>query len=138
MLSRRLRLKFRRLPVSATLRSKLALLAFESRRLSGSIGDCDGSLCDMLYEIVGEPNDEDRDGGGTDGYDKPREGTPYVTGGFEFSEADEGGVVKVVLLLTKLAGLVDVTGENGKGDSDEEGECDKGVVRSDILFSRGS
>ena len=47
----------------------------------------------------------------------------------------------MVLLLTKLAGFVDVTGENGNGESDEEAECDNGVVRSEtlgLLFSRGS
>jgi len=37
-------------------------------------------------------------------------------------EAEDGGVVTFVLLLTKLAGLVEVTGENGNGESDEEGE----------------
>jgi len=37
-------------------------------------------------------------------------------------DAEEGGDVKFVLLLTKLAGLVEVTGEKGKGESDEEGE----------------
>ena len=50
------------------------------------------------------------------------------------SEADEGGVVKFVLLLTKLAGLVDVTGENGNGESLEdsvEGECERGVLLSE-------
>jgi hypothetical protein len=55
----------------------------------------------------------------------------------EFSEAEDGGLVRVVLLLTKLAGFVDMTGENGKGDSEEEGEWDNGVVRSDMLVNRG-
>ena len=50
------------------------------------------------------------------------------------SEADEGGDVRFVLLLTKLAGLVDVTGENGKGESLDdsvEGECERGVLLSE-------
>lgn len=46
----------------------------------------------------------------------------YALAGFGLREAEDGGVVILVSLLTKLAGLVDVTGENGKGESDEEGE----------------
>jgi hypothetical protein len=50
-------------------------------------------------------------------------------------EADEGGVVTFVLLLTTLAGFVEVTGENGKGESDEDGECDRGVLPSEGLWT---
>jgi hypothetical protein len=39
-----------------------------------------------------------------------------------------------VVELRKLAGLVDPMGENGNGDSEEDGECDKGVLLSDVLF----
>lgn len=36
---------------------------------------------------------------------------------------EEGGLVMFVLVLIKLAGFVEVTGENGKGESaDEDGE----------------
>ena len=47
------------------------------------------------------------------------------------SEADEGGVVKFVALLMKLAGFGEATGENGKGDSEEEGEWESGVLPSE-------
>lgn len=57
-----------------------------------------------------------------------------VDGGFDINEVDDGGVVICVPLLTKLAGFVPTTGENGNGDSVEEGECDNGVLLSDILF----
>jgi hypothetical protein len=61
----------------------------------------------------------------------------YGAGGLELREADEGGVVTFVLLLTTLAGSVDVTGENGKGESDKEGEWDKGVLLPEgLLFGR--
>lgn len=39
-----------------------------------------------------------------------------------------------VVELRKLAGLVDPMGENGNGDSEEDGECDNGVLVSDVLF----
>jgi len=42
----------------------------------------------------------------------------YGTGGFGLSGAESGGVVSFVLLLAKLAGLVDVTGENGNEESE--------------------
>jgi hypothetical protein len=76
----------------------------------------------MWYDIVGEPYEEERDGGGTDGYERTRDIAPYEVGGLELSEPEEGGVVKLVLLLTRLAGFVDVTGENGNGDSEDDGE----------------
>lgn len=48
---------------------------------------------------------------------------------------DDGGVVIFVVELRKLAGLVDdPMGENGNGDSEEDGECDNGVLLSDVLF----
>jgi len=50
---------------------------------------------------------------------------------YRVGDAEDGGVVTFVLLLRKLAGLVNRTGENGEGDSDDEGECDNGVVRSE-------
>lgn len=43
---------------------------------------------------MGDPYDEDSDGGGTDGYvNACGFGTGYGGGGLELSEADEGGVV---------------------------------------------
>lgn len=82
----------------------------------------------------GEPKDDERDGGGTDGYESVcTEVAGYGAGGFEFREADEGGVVTFVLLLKRLAEFVEVTGENGNGESDEEGECERGVLLSEGL-----
>lgn len=68
MLPRRLTLplRVRRLPVSATRRSMLPRLVVEFRRLSGSVGECEWSLCG-IYNTVGDPNDEESDGGGTEG-----------------------------------------------------------------------
>ena len=89
----------------------------------------------MGCAIVGEPNDDDSDGGGTDGYDRPRAG-PACIAECEWKDADDGGVVTCVLLLSRLAGCPEATGENGNGDSDDEGEWDKGVVRSEKLGGR--
>jgi hypothetical protein len=41
---------------------------------------------------------------------------------FELNDADDGGVVTCVLLLSTLVGCPDAIGENGNGDSDDEGE----------------
>jgi len=48
--------------------------------------------------------------------------------------SDDAGLVMFVVELRKLAGLVDPIGENGNGDSEEDGECDNGVLVSDVLF----
>lgn len=85
---------------------------------------------------MGDPNDDESEGGGTEGYDKFRERAPNVVPGFEFKDIDVGGLVRLVFVLKKLAGLVDVTGENGNGDSEDEGECDRGVFPSDPLKGR--
>lgn len=51
------------------------------------------------------------------------------------NEIEVGGLVMWVLLLRKLAGLVaEVPGENGNGESDDDGEWDRGVLPSDVLF----
>jgi hypothetical protein len=55
---------------------------------------------------------------------------------FELNDADDGGVVTCVLLLSRLVGFPDTMGENGNGDSDDEGEWDNGVVRSEKLGGR--
>jgi hypothetical protein len=60
-------------------------------------------------------------------------GAPYCTR-FELGDVDDGGVVMLVLLLRRLAGLVDMTGESGNGESEDAGEWDNGVVRSEILL----
>lgn len=88
----------------------------------------------MWYGTDGDPNEEEREGGGTDGYDNPRDGAPKVIGGLVLNDREEGGLVIFVLLLRKLAGLVDVIGENGKGDSEDEGEWESGVLPSEVLF----
>jgi hypothetical protein len=59
---------------------------------------------------------------------------PYVAGMLKFNDVEEGGVVMFVLLLTRLVAWVDVIGENGNGDSEEEGECERGVVCSEVLL----
>jgi len=73
------------------------------------------------------PTDEDRDGGGTEGYGSMT-GAGNGAGGFELSDAEEG-VVTSVTLDTYEAGLkpTDVPGENGNGDADDEGEFVSGV-----------
>ncbi|KAJ8688707.1 hypothetical protein PTI98_013466 [Pleurotus ostreatus] len=125
-----LRLIVRSEPVSTTRRSRLPRLAFEFRRLSGSIGDIEGSRWGTWNDTDGDPKDEDNEGGGTEGYDRVRETDPKATGGLESNDPDEGGVVACVSLLKKLAGLVDTAGENKNGPS-EEGECDNGVLPPD-------
>jgi hypothetical protein len=70
---------------------------------------------------VGEPKEDDKDGGGTIGYDNVR-AVPKL----EVKE-DDDGVVTCVLTLAKLAG----TGDSGNGDSPEEGEGDCGVLDSE-------
>ena len=60
---------FLRLPDSET-RHSASLGTPELRRLNGSIGEYSPS--DTLNGAVGEPNEEDREGGGTDGYVRVR------------------------------------------------------------------
>jgi len=87
-----------------------------------------------MYDTTGEPNEEDKEGGGTEGYDSVCKVAGNGAGGFELREPDEGGVVKLVPLLTKLAGLVEAIGEKRNGDSEEEGECESGVFVSEALL----
>ena len=85
----------------------------------------------MWYETVGEPKDEESEGGGTEGYVSPREGAPKVT---PPGLKDVGGLVRLLVRL-RLAAPGDVMGENGNGESDEdEGEWDSGVLPSEKLL----
>lgn len=94
------------------------------------------------YDTTGDPYDDDNDGGGTLGYVNAC--TPDTACGAptppECTDDDDGGVVNCVPLLNTLlpaGACADSTGENGNGDGDsvDEGECDSGVVVSDLLFS---
>lgn len=84
----------RRLPDSTT---RAPPRRIELRRLCGSTGDSEWSRCSMLYDTVGEPKEDDREGGGTDGYVSPREGAPKVT---PPGLNDVGGLVRLLLTLT--------------------------------------
>ena len=61
-----------------------------------------------------------------------------MTGELIAFDAEDGGVVTFVPLLTKLAGLVEIPGEKVYGDSEtddpEVGECERGVLTSEILL----
>jgi hypothetical protein len=70
-------------------------LDVELRLLSPSIGQVDGSRSQWS---TGEPKEE-REGGGTDGYESVRTDEGYSTGGFELSEAEEDGVVVTFVVL---------------------------------------
>lgn len=111
----------------------------ELRRLNGSTGEF--SLCGK-YDTTGDPYDDDNDGGGTLGYVNAC--TPDTAFGCptppNCADDDDGGVVMCVPLLNTLppAGrCADKTGENGNGEGDsiDEGECDNGVVASEVLFN---
>lgn len=90
-------------------------------RLKELIGEEEWSLLGA-WKAVGEPKEEDSDGGGTIGYVSVEGATRAAPGLY-----DDDGVVNCVLTLVKLAG----TGESGKGDSDDEGELDCGVLDSE-------
>ena len=107
----------------------------DPRRLNGSTGDV-LSRCGK-YDTTGDPYDDDNDGGGTLGYVNAC--TPDTAYGGptppECTDDDDGGVVNCVPLLNTLL-PAGATGENGNGDSIDEGECESGVVVSDdVLFS---
>jgi hypothetical protein len=116
---------------STILRSKLPRLAIplpalEFLLLRGSIGDDEASrpLGIWSRDTVGEPNDEDKDGGGTEGYDNPLEVGAYpipIPKAVELNDMLEGGVVRFVDTLKKLVGLA----YNG-GEEEEEGAGEKG------------
>lgn len=83
--------------------------------------------------MAGEPNDDEREGGGTEGYVRGRAGAGNA--GFETRDVEEGGVVSVVFALTYDAGKGEVVGgENGKGEEDaEEADVEGGVVVSEVV-----
>lgn len=98
------------------------------------------SLCGK-YDTTGDPYDDDNDGGGTLGYvNACTFPTPYPPPGttpFDCTDDDDGGVVMCVPLLNTLlpaGACAERTGENGNGDSVDEGEYDSGVVVSGVLF----
>jgi hypothetical protein len=110
----------------------------DPRRLNGSTGDA-LSRCGK-YDTTGDPYDDDNDGGGTLGYVNAC--TPDTACGGptppDCTDPDDGGVVNCVPLLNTLlpaGACADNAGENGNGDSIDEGECESGVVVSDALFS---
>jgi hypothetical protein len=123
---------FLKLPDSTILRSTLPRLptlepAFEFLLLRASIGDTEVSrplpLGIWSKATVGEPNDDDKDGGGTEGYDNPLDAGGYpipISKAIELTDILEGGVVKFVDTLTKLVGLTYDGGE------EEEGAGEKG------------
>jgi hypothetical protein len=45
--------------------------------------------------------------------------------------------VTPVLVLRKLAGFVELIGEKGNGESEDDGECDNGVLPSEGLLFMG-
>ncbi|KAG6853384.1 hypothetical protein C0991_004845 [Blastosporella zonata] len=101
----------------------------EFPRLDASIGEY--STWVMLYDTVGDPNEDDRDGGGTDGYVRVRGWKEALAAPMlELYEKEEGGLVMFVLGLTRLPGFV--TGEKGNGETEEEGECEGGVFPSKV------
>lgn len=127
-LSRRLPPLFK-LPDSAILRSRLPRLAIpllepalEFLPLRGSIGDNEASrplpLGIWRRDTLGEPNDDDREGGGTEGYDNPLGAALYpIPKAVELNDILEDGVVKFVDTLTKLVGLAHDGGEKeGTGE----------------------
>ena len=50
-------------------------------------------------ESSDEESDEESDGGGTLGYESGGGGSGYGAGGFDCSDADDGGVVSCVVAL---------------------------------------
>jgi hypothetical protein len=76
---------------------------------------------------LGEPNDEESDGGGTDGYVSCRPGRIGWGAGKLKRGPDDGGDVMFVCVLAKLADGAWVSGEKGKGESVEDGEWERGV-----------
>ena len=54
----------------------------------------------MCNDTTGDPSEDERDGVGTDGYDKVGAGFVYDAGGCCCNEADDGGVVVFVFALT--------------------------------------
>lgn len=71
----------------------------------------------------GEPNEDDKEGGGTEGYDNVLDTGSYpipISKAIELNDILEGGVVIFVDTLTKLVGL---THDGGEG---EEGAGEKG------------
>jgi len=100
--------------------------AFEFLLLRGSTGDKEASrplpLEIWCRETVGEPNDEDKEGGGTEGYDNPLDVGAYpIPKAVELNDILEGGVVRLVDTLTKLVGLA-----YDGGEEEEEGTGEKG------------
>jgi hypothetical protein len=99
--------------------------AFEFLLLRGSVGDNEAS-CPGIWsrDTVGEPNDDDKEGGGTEGYDNSLEAGVYpipIPKAVELNDALEGGVVKFVDTLRKLVGLT-----YDGGEEEEEGAGEKG------------
>jgi len=102
--------------------------AFELLLLRGSIGDNEASCPPPLgiwsRGTIGEPNDEDKEGGGTEGYDNPLDAGAYpipIPKAVELNDMLEGGVVKFVDTLTKLVGLVYDGGEEEEDAMGEKG-----------------
>lgn len=105
----------------------------DDRRLKPSPGDSPRGK----YDTTGEPYDDDSDGGGTLGYVSACT-PPYTPLPGTMPDRTDDGVVICVPLLIRLplpGTCADIIGDNGNGDSVDEGECDKGVVVSDALFT---
>lgn len=67
-----------------------------------------GGPAGTWYAALGEPNEDESDGGGTDGYERMRappgpSGAAYGTGGVACSDAEDAGVVSAVPALVALA-----------------------------------
>ena len=83
----------------------------------------------------GSPNDDDKEGGGTDGYvsSRARGSVPFIP-----NDSDDAGVVMFVTLLVEISG-----GENGyceerdaEADEDDGGVVDGGVSRAAVYDGR--
>lgn len=96
--------------------------AFEFLLLNGSTGDEEVPLPLGIWssDTVGEPNDDDKEGGGTDGYDNPLDAIP-ISKAIELNDILEGGVVIFVDTLTKLVGLTYDGGEEEEEAAGEKG-----------------
>jgi len=118
-------------PVSATLAPRSTLSCLEALRLAWRRSCIDPWRHLLPRCSTGESGpayDDESDGGGTDGYDS---GCGTMVCGSMRGAEDDGGVVAAV---AKLFGCVDRDGERYGESEADEGECDSGVVDSEIAF----
>ncbi|KZS97303.1 hypothetical protein SISNIDRAFT_493464 [Sistotremastrum niveocremeum HHB9708] len=103
-------------------RGLLLLLSLSSLRLPVSAIRADDDprrriLPTPVYPSAIDPREEDKDGGGTEGYERWCWRRGYGMGGFEVRDDAEGGVVRLVLLETAVLDrglLPDAAGTGGE------------------------